>query len=284
MTAPNGSVVTTGAFRTHYLDEGSGAPVILLHGGGAGADCVSNWRLCLPLFAKHRRVVAPDMIGFGHTDKPDPSTFTYSQQARNDHLIAFIEALGLDRVSLVGNSMGGATALGVAMRRPDLVENLVLMGSAGVPHEGPPNPALEPLMNYDFTPEGMRRIIEVLANPDYVAGEEQVRYRYELSREPSTRAAYTATMGWVREHGFGYSLDDIASVKTRTLVVNGKDDMVVPLDDAYTFLRYLENSTGYVMPHCRHWAMLEYPETFTSVVSDFLDEYGTHHQDRRGAP
>jgi pimeloyl-ACP methyl ester carboxylesterase len=278
MSVPSSQLVPTGEFRTHYLEEGPtdhpGHPVILLHGGGAGADGWSNWRDCLPLFAKHRRVFAVDMVGFGRSDKPDPAEFLYSQEARNTQIVAFIEALGLRRVSLVGNSMGGATALGVAMRRPDLVENLVLMGSAGVPTEGPPNPALAPLMNYDFTMEGMRKIIAVLANPDYRASEDQVHYRHELSVQPDTRAAYQSIMGWVREHGFGYSRAEIAKVKTRTLVVNGKDDAVVPVQHAYTFLELLENSTGYLIPHCRHWAMIEYPELFAQVTRDFLDNYG----------
>ncbi|MEK6443874.1 alpha/beta fold hydrolase [Pseudonocardia sp. T1-2H] len=266
--------MTTGDFQTHYIEDGSGDPVILLHGGGAGADSSSNWSTCLPLFGKRKRVIAMDMVGFGHTDKPDPGTFTYSQDARNSQVLAFIEELGLERVSIVGNSMGGATALGVAMRRPDLVENLVLMGSAGVPGDTKMSPALEPVMNYDFTLEGMRRIIAVLANPDYVASDEQIRYRYELSVKADTKAAYTAIMGWVRENGFGYSFDEIKRVKTRTLVVNGKDDEVVPIANAYKFLELLENSTGYLMPHCRHWAMIEYPDIFSSVALDFIDAYG----------
>lgn len=266
--------MSTGEFRTHYIEDGSGDPLILLHGGGAGADGRSNWTTCLPHFAKRRRAIAPDLVGFGHTDKPDPSGFTYSQDARNEQIIAFIEALGLERVSIVGNSMGGATALGVAMRRPDLVENLVLMGSAGL--GGAPSPELGAILNYDFTVEGMRRIIAALANPGFVAGEDQVRYRYEISVQPQTRAAYTATMAWVRENGLAYPTEEIEKVTTRTLVVHGKDDLVVPLANAYRFLELLRNSTGYVIPNCRHWTMIEYPETFSSVTLDFLDHYGAH--------
>ncbi|WP_217493158.1 alpha/beta fold hydrolase [Mycobacterium lentiflavum] len=266
--------MTTGDFETYYIDEGSGEPLILLHGGGAGADSFSNWRECLPLFSKCRRVIAVDMVGFGHTDKPDPANFTYSQDARNSQVIALIEALGLERVSIVGNSMGGATALGVTARRPDLVENLVLMGSAGIP--GMSSAALEPIMNYDFTLDGMRRIVVALTNSDYVIDEEQVQYRYELTQEPDIRAAYTAIMGWVRENEFGYSLDEIEKVETRTLVVHGKEDKVVPLASAYEFLKLLKNSSGYLIPHCGHWVMNEYPDVFARVTLDFLDAYGVN--------
>src|SRR5690606_34670482 len=84
--------------RTHYLEAGSGDPVILIHGGGAGADARGNWQHLLPIFASAGfRAIAVDMMGFGQNDKPDPSSFVYSQQARVDHLAAFIDALGLKR-------------------------------------------------------------------------------------------------------------------------------------------------------------------------------------------
>src|SRR5581483_8780047 len=96
MNVPTGELVETGGFRTHYLEEGSSltdtTPVILLHGGGAGADGWSNWRDCLPLFAKRRRVIAADLVGFGRSDKPDPTTFDYTQPTRNAQIVAFIEA------------------------------------------------------------------------------------------------------------------------------------------------------------------------------------------------
>lgn len=271
MVSPTGKMIQTGDFQTHYIEEGSGDPVILVHGGGAGADGVSNWTTCLPFFAARKRAIAVDLVGFGHSDKPDPAEFTYSQDARNAQLIDFIEALGFEKVSLVGNSMGGATSLGVAMRRPDLVENLVLMGSAGL--SGEPNPALGAILGYDFTVEGMRRIIAALANPGFEATEEQVQYRYELSTRPDTRAAYSATMQWVRDHELAYPPEEIARVMTRTLVVHGKDDLVVPVTQAYRFLELLENSFGYVIPNCRHWTMIEYPEVFSAITLDFLDGY-----------
>jgi pimeloyl-ACP methyl ester carboxylesterase len=271
MTENVSHFVDTGGFRTHYYDEGSGKPVILLHGGGAGADGHSNWERCLPHFSRRMRTLVVDMVGFGRSEKPDPAGFTYSQDARTEQLIAFIEALGLGAVSIVGNSMGGATALGVVTRRPDLVENLVLMGSAGLDAEF--SEALAPVMHYDFTVEGMRKIIAVLANASFDPPEDQVRYRYELSIQPDTRAAYKATMAWVREHGMSYADDTLRQVKTRTLVVNGKDDLVVPVTHAYKFLELLENSTGYILPNCRHWAMIEYPEVFSQVTLDFLTGY-----------
>ncbi|ACK50424.1 alpha/beta hydrolase fold protein [Methylocella silvestris BL2] len=261
--------IKTGAFTTHYFEAGSGDPVLLIHGGGAGADSWGNWAVCFPMFAERMRVIAMDMVGFGRSDAPDPSLFSYTQDARNDQAIAFIEALGCESIHIVGNSMGGATALGVAMKRPDLVRSIVLMGSGGLNHEL--SAALAPVVNYDDTFEGMRKIVAVLANPDLEMPEELLRYRYELSIDPARKAAYKATMGWVKQRGgLHYEEREVAAVKTRCLVFAGKDDLVIPMKENVRFLELLENSTGYFLPHCRHWAMMEYPEIFTNVVIYFL--------------
>jgi pimeloyl-ACP methyl ester carboxylesterase len=265
----NSKFIKTGSFNTHYCEAGEGEPVILIHGGGAGADLYGNWKFCFPLFQQRMRTFAFDLVGFGKSDAPDPSGFTYSQQARNEQAIAFIEALGVGPVHLVGNSMGGATSLGVAMQRPDLVKSIVLMGSAGLNREL--NKALLPLINYDYTVEGMRRIVDVLANPDMKMSDEMLRYRHSLTVEATHKAAYLAITKWVKEQGgLHYDEAQIASVKARCLVFAGKDDLVVPLMENVRFLQLLENSTGYFLPHCRHWAMLEYPELFSKVAIDFL--------------
>lgn len=274
--------VETLGYRTAFYEAGAGETVILLHGGGAGADSRSNWEGCFDLFAARARTFAVDLVGFGETDKPDPERFAYTQDARNAQLVAFIEALGLERVTIIGNSMGGATALGVAMTRPDLVANLVLMGSGGltthISHE------LGAVVDYDFTEAGMRRLIGVLSNPGFVPTSGQVSYRYELSVRPDVRAAYRATMGWVKANGLAYTEDQLREVKARTLVVNGKDDVIVPVETAYRFLELLENSTGYILPHCRHWAMIEYPRLFAEVCLDFIEGRGVPNGGGPGGP
>jgi len=70
--------------KTCYIEAGEGEPLVLIHGGGAGANGYGNWFACLPLFAKSFRTIAVDMVGFGLTDSPDPSDFEYSQRARYD--------------------------------------------------------------------------------------------------------------------------------------------------------------------------------------------------------
>lgn len=262
--------VTTGDYKTHYLELGKGEPLILVHGGGAGADAYGNWISSMAGFADRFRVIAVDMVGFGRSDAPDPATFDYSQSARNRQLIAFLEALNLEKVDIVGNSMGGATALGAAMERPSLIGNLILMGSAGIRNPVRHAAPVAAITGYDFTPEGMVRIVEALTAPGFSLSQEMLDYRYRLSIEPAVRAAYAATMSWVRANGLAYDDEKIASIKHRTLVVGGKDDKIIPLSANFRFLELIENSTGYFLPHCGHWAMMEQPEAFSAAVKGFL--------------
>jgi 2-hydroxy-6-oxo-6-(2'-aminophenyl)hexa-2,4-dienoate hydrolase len=258
-----------GGIRTHYLEAGSGEPVVLIHGGGAGADAHGNWRTVMPMLAEHFRVVALDMVGFGRTDKPAGNGFVYSQDARNRHLADFLDALKLGPATLIGNSMGGATAIGVAIARPDLVRRLVLMGSAGLNTKL--HADLMPVINYDFTREGMVRLIRALVNDNFVIDDALVSYRYALATDPDTRRAYTAMMGWIREQGgLAYDADTLRRVKVPTLVVNGKMDKVVPLENAYTFLSLIDRSWGYIIPDCGHWAMIEHPRDFASAALNFI--------------
>jgi 2-hydroxy-6-oxo-6-(2'-aminophenyl)hexa-2,4-dienoate hydrolase len=267
---PEGRTIDANGIRTRYFEDGEGEPVVLVHGGGPGADGFGNWQGCFDAFASCFRAIVVDMVGFGRTDRPDPARFVYSQDARTHHMIGFIEALGLSRVSLVGNSMGGCTALGVAMKRPDLVRKLVLMGSAGIKTDEVPA-ALGPLMQYDGTAEGMRKVVRVLTHRDFEVDDAMVRYRVELSNEPARRAALRAAMEWVRErHGLYYEDDDIRSVTTPTLVIAGKDDPIVTLAQNFRFLELLESSRGYFIPHCGHWVMIEHPQEFAEVTTRFL--------------
>ena len=258
-------------YRTHYIEAGQGKPLLLIHGGGAGADARGNWEgLCLPLLANNRRVIAMDMVGFGHSYAPDSPDFDYGPESRADQLIAFIEAMNLGPLDIIGNSMGGRTALATAIRRPELIDNLVLMGSAGLDHSM--GGVLKALTEYDFTYAGMARIVAALTHDGFAADPAMIQYRLDLSNQPAQAKAFGATMKELKaRHGLWIEEEKIATVKNRVLVVNGKDDKVVPVAHAYRYLELLENSTGVILPHCGHWAMIEHPQKFANIVTHFLN-------------
>ncbi|MEI9852003.1 MAG: alpha/beta hydrolase [Sphingomonas sp.] len=264
------SFVDVAGVRTHYLEAGDGPALLLVHGGGAGADSRGNWQDCFAHFAPRFRVIAPDMIGFGKTDKPSPETYVYDQPGRNAHLAGFLDALELSGVAIVGNSMGGATAIGVALDRPELLSRIVLMGSAGLPIPERPSPQLLHNLRYDFTMEGMRRVIGGLTAPGFEPSDEMVRYRYDLVDDPASRAALAAINAETARGTLNYAEDRLRTIAHPVLVVNGKEDGVSILPRAYRFLELLPNSWGYIVPHCGHWAMIEATEDFCGAVDRFL--------------
>ena len=269
--------IEAAGLRTHYLETGDGPTLILVHGGGAGADAWGNWRTCIPQYANDFRVLAVDMVGFGKTEKPDPEGYEYTQSNRNVHMAAFIEAVSDDPVYIIGNSMGGAASLGIAMNRPDLLNRMVLMGSAGIAIANPDKSVMQALGGYDFTRDGMRRLMEILTGPDYRIDEDLLEYRYELTLQPDTRMALGAIGKATKKHGLTYPEEDVAKVKTPTLVVGGKEDKIAVLARNYRYLELLENSWGFILPHCGHWVMIERPEEFVAVTSAFftLDGFAT---------
>ncbi|MGV1087584.1 MAG: alpha/beta fold hydrolase, partial [Mycobacterium sp.] len=125
-----GTNVVAGGITTNYLEAGTGDPVVFIHGSGPGVTAYANWRLSLPLLADRFHCYALDMAGFGFTERP--AGITYGLQVWVDQVLGFLDALGLERVSLVGNSFGGAIALRFAVEHPDRLDKLVLMGSVGV--------------------------------------------------------------------------------------------------------------------------------------------------------
>lgn len=263
--------VEAGGLRTHYVEMGEGEPIILIHGGGAGADGRGNFENNLPIYAESFRAIAYDMPGFGLTDRPDPEDYEYTQATRNAHLIAFIEALGLGPVHLVGNSMGGSTACGAALERPDLVKSLVLMGAAvnmssEEMHANRAN--LGAVLAYDDTREGMIRIVDSLTY-DFEYTDELIDYRYEMSVRPEAKKAFKTLMGWVGQNGLDYG-GALAALEMPVLVVAGKDDVMIPVAKQYELLSQVPQAKGVILPHCGHWVMMEYPKDFCDITMNFF--------------
>lgn len=269
---PSSRTITVDGVETHYLEAGTGEPLLLIHGGGSGADAQGNWQGCIPGYAERFRVIAVDMPGFGRSARPDPATYSYGQTGRNRHMIAFIEAVAGGPTHIIGNSMGGATALGVAIQRPDLLRKLVLMGAAGLDVSNPDPAPRAALGSYDYTPEGMRRLMGVLAGPGFEITDEMVAYRHALTMQPGARAAMTAVHEHMKTDGMTYDREAIASVLTPTLVVGGKLDKIAVLARNYGYLELIPNSWGFILPHAGHWVMMEAPREFVAVTTAFLSD------------
>jgi len=260
-----------GPFETSYLEAGSGRPLLLVHDGAPGADAVSGWNGSIEKFSGSRRVLAIDMLGFGHSSCPSPDDHDHSQDARTRHVIEFILAFGLEPVDLIGNSMGAITVLDVAATRPDLVGKAILVAPAGVKSAIPE--AAMPLLTYQGSREKMREVFKSLGAPGFVPNEAIVDYRTSSYHEPSRQRAWNAAMQWIGQQG-GLFLGEerIASVQAEVLVIAGKCDPLIPPSIVMRFLELIDRSSCYLAADCGHWVVLEQTGAFLELSTAFLNE------------
>ena len=263
--------IRTGAFDTNVHDLGHGAPVLFIHGSGPGVSAWANWRLVMPVIAQTRRVIAPDMVGFGFTDRPPGIAWTmdtWVQQA-----LDLLDALDIERADVVGNSFGGALSLALAIRAPHRVRRLVLMGSVGVPF--PITPGLDAVWGYTPSFENMHRIMDVFAYDRTLVTDELAQLRYEASIQPGFQESFGAMFPAPRQRWVDAMASPEAAIRAlphETLLVHGREDQVIPLATSLTLANWIPKSQLHVFGHCGHWTQIEHSARFARLVGDFLAE------------
>jgi 2-hydroxymuconate-semialdehyde hydrolase len=268
-----GQPVRTGAFDSNVHDQGRGAgtPVLFIHGSGPGVSAWANWRLVLPEVAKDRRVIAPDMLGFGFTDRPPGIRYdmdTWVQQA-----LDLLDALDLAQVNLVGNSFGGALALALACGHPQRVKRLVLMGAVGVPF--PITQGLDEVWGYTPSYENMRRIMDWFAFDRGLVTDELAQLRYEASIRPGFQESFAAMFPAPRQRWVDAMCSPEAAIRGlphETLVVHGRDDKVIPLATSLSLANLIPKAQLHVFGQCGHWTQIEHAARFNRLIRDFFDE------------
>jgi 2-hydroxymuconate-semialdehyde hydrolase len=262
--------VSTASARTHYLELGQGDPVVLLHGSGPGVSALANWRFTMPVLARDRRAIAPDLLGFGRTETSRPARVDLG--AWVDQVVELADALGMETFDVVGNSMGGAIALALAVRHPARVRRLVTMGTLGVPVAI--TPALDAVWGYRPDLGEMRRIIGLFAwDQRYAQDEDLVRLRYETSLEPSVRGPYEAMFPAPRQAAVDAAVvpeADLRALPHPALLVHGQADRVVPLETSLALSGLLPNARLAIFPRCGHWVQIERRVEFPELVAAFL--------------
>jgi 2-hydroxymuconate-semialdehyde hydrolase len=264
------SIVAAG-ITTNYHDLGSGFPVLMLHGSGPGVSAWANWRLVMPSLAERARVIAPDMAGFGYTERrPD---LRYDMDTWVDQAIGMLDALGIEQADLVGNSFGGGLALQVAIRHPHRIRRLVLMGSVGVRFDI--TPALDAVWGYTPSIETMRGLLDLFAYDRSLANDELAKLRYEASIRPGFQESFAAMFPAPRQRwvdAMASNVEDIKALPHETLVIHGREDLVIPLDTSLTLAQWIPNAQLHVYGKCGHWTQIEHAARFARLVGDFLNE------------
>ena len=264
-----GATADANGIKTNYLEAGKGDPVVLIHGSGPGVTSYANWRLVLPALAENFRVVAPDMVGFGFSERP--ANIKYGVQTWADQVVGLMDTLELPTAHLVGNSFGGAIALRIATQHPDRVGKLVLMGSMGVPF--PITAGLERVWGYEPSFENMRKVLDVFAYSRDLVNDELAEVRYRGSIQPGFQESFAAMFPAPRQRWVEAMCtpeDEIRRLPHRTLIVHGREDQVIPVQTSLRLMELIDNADLSVFSHCGHWSMIERTEDFNRSVSEFF--------------
>ena len=268
-----GQTVTARGIATNYLEAGAdGEPVVFIHGSGPGVTAYANWRLVLPILGERFHCYAPDMVGFGFTERPDG--VSYSLQTWVDQVLGFLDALDLKRVTLVGNSFGGAVALRFAAMYPQRLNQLVLMGSVGVPFRI--TEALDAVWGYEPSLETMRQLLDYFAYSRELVNDELAKVRYEASIRPGFQESFAAMFPAPRQRWVDALTtpdDQIAGIAHPTLIVHGRDDKVIPPATSLRLHELIDDSELHVFGRCGHWTQIEKAGPFAALLAEFLTRH-----------
>ena len=259
-----------GGLHIHHHEAGEGPVVVFLHGSGPGASGYSNFKgNYRELAAAGFRCLVPDALGYGASSKPPEAKYTLDYLC--DATLAWLEALGVQRFSLVGNSMGGALAIKLALDHPDRVERLVLMAPGG----------LEPRETY-MAMRGIRRMLKCIFGPDGIT-REGIRKVFELqlhdpgllddaTLEERYATAVTQPRAVFETSRVPNQAARVGELQCPVFVLWGMNDQFCPPSGAWTFATGATNCRVLTLSECGHWVMVEQRELFNKLCAEFLQE------------
>jgi 4,5:9,10-diseco-3-hydroxy-5,9,17-trioxoandrosta-1(10),2-diene-4-oate hydrolase len=272
--APSQYIETSRGLRLHYTDHSSGGAavgtVVFIHGSGPGASGWSNFKHNIASFqAAGYRCVVYDQWGYGKTDKPTDIDHTLDFFVEG--LLALLDGLAIEQAVLVGNSLGGAVALGAALDHPERVSRLVLMAPGGIEArevyfamEGIQAMVKYPMGSPEFTREVLGKLLTLLVfNPNDV-DEELVEERWQTLQNQN--AHVLATMAIPDLTG------RLGELTQPALVFWGSEDKFCPSSGVWKLLAAGAPVQAELVNRCGHWVMTEYPELFNRRCLDFLEQ------------
>jgi pimeloyl-ACP methyl ester carboxylesterase len=257
--------------RVALCDEGAGQPLLFLHGGGSKLD----WRANLKPLSQRFRVVAPDLPGFGMSEKPERD---YTLAFYEQFLEQLVKDMGGARIALVGHSMGGLLAARFAAAHPDIVDRLILVAPMGFGPQIHPAirlmqvPVIGPLLGRPSL-SGTRRLLQTLIAKRELITEGLVRETLELQSQPGAARAFASIFGKLVRPLRGVVAripESIAALGPRTMVIWGKQDALIPCRHIDIARERLPGGRFLVFEGCGHFPQLEDAARFNTVVSDFL--------------
>lgn len=249
--------------KIRYLESGdSDDCLVLIHGLGASAE---RWNKVIPIFEKNFRVIVPDLIGFGYSDKP---LVDYTPDFFSDFLKKFLDTVGIKTPYLIGSSLGGQITAEFTSKYPSDVRKLVLVSPAGVMKQS--TPALDAYIMAALYPneQSAKNAFEVMEASGKEVEDEIVQGFVTRMQLPNAKMAFMSTILGLKNAD--PITEKLKIVSTATLIIWGSEDPVIPIIHADAFVSAIKDCRFYRMDGAGHTPYVQYPKAFAGVVLDFL--------------
>jgi 2-hydroxymuconate-semialdehyde hydrolase len=256
--------VLAGSVKTAYLSAGSGPPVVCLHGAGAGAV---TWYPSMSALAEHFHVIAPDIVGYGESDKPKAA---YDRPYYSAWLRDYFLALEIPKAHVIGLSQGGAISLRFSLENPEMVEKLVLVDSAALPAKTPFGFLFGLFWLYSFPSVAANRfnsryLVANLENVDPNFGP----YSLQVIRKPGGRNVFWQSMGAAVS---AMPEEELRQIRHQTLIIWGEDDKVFSIASGEAAAQIMPNARLHRIQDAGHISFMDQPKIFNELLLQFLRE------------
>ena len=255
---------------THYHVLGEGTPILFLHGSGTGVTAAANWWLNLPALSTLGRCIAIDSIGYGQTVVADGTVYGIREWV--PHAVRVLDALGIEKTCIVGNSLGGWLAFQFSIDFPERLLGIVSMGTGGAALTG----ALKGHSSPTLTQEGIRQTLEMFVVDKSLVTDELVSLRYQsaLNDTASDRLAAVVAARDRDRIELPLDMDVLSSLDVPVLLIHGVQDIVIPVSRTWELLSVLPNADAHIFSQCGHWSQVERAEEFNAVITQYLRSRG----------
>ncbi|MBA6413126.1 alpha/beta fold hydrolase [Parahaliea sp. F7430] len=273
-----GTILELSQGKIHYYDVGQGDVILFLHGSGPGVTARANFERNLPAFAEHFRCLVVDFPGYGQSEAIDGDPVSVCVSA----VVELLNELAIERVHIIGNSMGGMVGSVIAANHPERVNRFVTIGGIGMNlFSAFPADGLSLLTEFVENPtrERIESWLRSMVFDQSLLTKELVDERFARATEAktfeSTKRIYSReSIQKIAEFRRGAAAADVIAhlprIQAPTLLTWGRDDRVTPLDMCLIPMRIIPNCELHVFPNCGHWSMIEKKDEFESLVLSFL--------------
>lgn len=254
---------------THYHELGEGEPILFLHGSGTGVTAAANWWLNLPQISEVGRTIAIDSIGYGQSITAPGTEYGIREWVR--HAVRVLDALGIEKTWIVGNSLGGWLAFQFALDFPERLSGIISMGTGGAKL----TKALKGHSNPTLTEEGIRDTLELFVVDKTLVTDELVKLRYEsaLNDTASDRLKEVVAARDRDRDALPLDFDKLAELEIPVLLIHGMQDAVIPVSRTWDLVQTIPNADAHLFSQTGHWSQVERSEEFNQVIIEWLKRH-----------